>query len=128
VSGSTTEVISGKFHRELLTQLWILLRRDIMDDQMTADTIVDWLAGEAHKWAQMTANGKNPDPYLWSSAVDALYWLRKTTEDEREKALQAIKECLDELRMGNVSAPSEQYESECFITLLQYVYTPPPVL
>ena len=99
-----------------------------MDEQLTADTFVPWLARESQKWARVTANGGKPGPYLWSVAVDALHWLRHAAPDEREKALQAVKQCLDTGTTGAVTMPSDQHEADCFVTLLRFVYAPPPVL
>jgi hypothetical protein len=99
-----------------------------MSDQLNSNTFLPWLAQEAHKLAQATLTGGDPFPELWGVAVDALDWLRHAPSDERGKALETVKQCLEIGASGEITIPADEHEAECFRMLLQWVVKPPPVL
>jgi hypothetical protein len=99
-----------------------------MRKNLTSVTFLPWLAQESLTLARSTSTGGDPFPYLWGVATDALDWLRYAPQEEREAALQAVKQCLEADMVGEVSIPTEPHEADCFVTLLRWILDPPQVL
>jgi hypothetical protein len=99
-----------------------------MDKSMTSAGFVQWLAQESHNLAQATSSGGDPFPYLWITATDALDWLRQAPLNERENALQAVRQCLNTESVGETAISTDKHKANCFKTLLRWVIEPPPVL
>ena len=100
----------------------------LVSEQLTAVTFLPWLAHESLALAHATSAGGDPFPYLWGVAIDALHWLRYAPQEEREAALQTVKQCLETGAVGEVRIPTDAHEADCFVTLLRWIFDPPPVL
>lgn len=99
-----------------------------MEEHLSVDTFLIWLAEKGQECAATTLTGSHLHDALWDVALDAAFWLRSLPVQEREKALQTVKECLNTGSAGGVSIPADQREANCFTTILRWVVNPPPVL
>jgi hypothetical protein len=99
-----------------------------MNQQLTVDTFLPWLSQESYELAVATSSGGDPFPDLWSVATDAHDWLRQTSIEEKERALQIIRQFLDIGCINDVAIPTDAHQAKCLTTLLQWVLNPPLVL
>jgi hypothetical protein len=99
-----------------------------MNHQLTAETFLPWLSQESHKLAVATSSGGDPFPDLWSVATDAHDWLRHTSSEERDRALETVRQFLDIGCINDVAIPPDEHQAKCLVTLLQWVLNPPHVL
>jgi uncharacterized heparinase superfamily protein len=96
---------------------------------LTKSSFIPWLVQEADRVAQQTRNGGDAPAYLWAVAVEALDWLRHLPDEEREQALQTLKQCIDTRGVSaGVTIPTDRHAAECLVRLLRYVHHPPQVL
>jgi hypothetical protein len=100
-----------------------------MQERLTAATFIYWLLEGAHRVAQETTSEDQASPYLWGTAVEALDWLRQAPAEERERASEALRQCLETRGVSaGITIPSDPHEAKCLIKLLLLVHNPPKVL
>lgn len=99
-----------------------------MDNILTSDTFLSWIARQSESLARKTKNKGDPFPELWGVAVEALEWLNKTSPEDRKKVLQLVKRLYETGFAENVIMPTDEHETQCLKTLLQWIIDPPLVL
>jgi hypothetical protein len=96
---------------------------------LTIHSFIPELVQESDRVAQQTRHSGDAPAYIWGVAVEVLDWLRSISDQDREQALLALKQCIDTRgASAGITLPTDRHEAECLIMLLRYVHKPTQVL